>query len=289
MFAKVRSVPPRFWALEGVPGVGKSVFSTRMHGPLLVVDADQRYCQMAQLVAAGQLFSLSENPQDHTDPVKIGQILMAEMPGAKVGTIIIDSMTTLYSPLVALAMLQKDRGEIKNLAAALRPKAQAMQILADIPIRWGADVLWIYHLKEARNAKAEEVLRPSISALELERLRRVMNARISLGMADGRRSARIEWCRAIPERSGIVVEDSFGMWLHVPELIDAAMAAPVRFSSPEAAFEYGVKAGAFQTDAQAGEAYAALKGRASNAIMMAGLWNVEVQRRKFEAGDASQD
>ena len=35
--------PPRLWSLVGYPGSGKSTFSTKMRGPFVVIDADQRF------------------------------------------------------------------------------------------------------------------------------------------------------------------------------------------------------------------------------------------------------
>jgi hypothetical protein len=55
--------PPRHWALYGFPGSGKSTFSTRMHGAILPIDADQRYREVVGL-AAGNVYQLSDEPAD---------------------------------------------------------------------------------------------------------------------------------------------------------------------------------------------------------------------------------
>ena len=58
--------PPRFWALAGYPDSGKSTFATRMRGPLLVVDADMRFGEVAKL--ADKVYRISDKPLENTHP-----------------------------------------------------------------------------------------------------------------------------------------------------------------------------------------------------------------------------
>src|SRR4051812_14527700 len=100
MFNKMSTqiLPPRQWALVGYPGSGKSTFAAQMAGPMLVVDADHRFAEVARL-AAGDVFQLSDEPSDSMDAEKIAQRLRENMPGSGVHTIVIDSLTSILSPL----------------------------------------------------------------------------------------------------------------------------------------------------------------------------------------------
>lgn len=86
--------PPRLWALVGYPGSGKSTFATAMRAPLLPIDAGGRFSEVVHL-AAGEVYQLSDRPSDNTDPEAVARLLATGMPGAKVGTIAVDSLTKL--------------------------------------------------------------------------------------------------------------------------------------------------------------------------------------------------
>ncbi len=55
--------PPRQWAIVGDPGSGKSTFASQMAGPILVVDADHRFEEVARL-ATGDVFTLDDAGND---------------------------------------------------------------------------------------------------------------------------------------------------------------------------------------------------------------------------------
>jgi MoxR-like ATPase len=61
------ALPPRHWALVGLPGSGKSTLAAAMAAPLLIVDAAgalwARFAEVAHLVA-GDVLSLSDQPAD---------------------------------------------------------------------------------------------------------------------------------------------------------------------------------------------------------------------------------
>ena len=111
--------PPRHWALVGYPGSGKSTFAAQMDGPLLIVDADHRFSEVAGL-AGGDVYEVSGNPADHVDAGRIAQLLAANMPGAGVRTVVIDSLTSIIAPLVTQAVMDNDAGANKNRVVAFK-------------------------------------------------------------------------------------------------------------------------------------------------------------------------
>jgi len=125
--------PPRLWGLTGYPGGGKSTFAAQMRGPLLVVDADHRFQEVFDLaVQSGRVvYELSNVPSDNVDTDRITERLTQGMPGAEVGTIVVDSLTAIIAPLVTQAIQDKAAGRIKNQYAGWKNKAIAMRQLQD--------------------------------------------------------------------------------------------------------------------------------------------------------------
>lgn len=305
--------PPRLWSLVGYPGSGKSTFATQMRGPILVVDADHRFAEVLAL-APGDVYELSGTPADNVDPDRVAAILAEHMPNADVATIVIDSLTAIITPLVVQAMVDKDAGRSTNLAAGFRHKALAMRQLQDAVTRWGCDVLWIYHLMDARDEKAKEVVKATVSATERARLVRSINMQLELvqlpggpapqgsrGKGDGdRRGVKVVWARR--GRSGLVLWDETGAWAGMPERIEQAVyggltvedqdqieqehalagpGTPAVFPNPETAIGWAFEQGAFEALPHARNAYEKLKRkkRPANAQEMATLWIAEVQAR----------
>ena len=163
--------PRRLWGLYGFPGSGKSTFAARLRGPLLAIDADHRFEEVTRL-AGGNVYSLSDAPADNVIPERIAALLRANMPGADVRTLVIDSLTAILAPLVTRAILDNDAGRTKNRMTGFKDKALAMRLLQDSVTGWGTDCLWIWHLQEGRNAQAEEVETATVSRTELARLTR---------------------------------------------------------------------------------------------------------------------
>ena len=62
--------PPRQWAIYGDAGAGKSHFASQMKSPALVIDADGRFTEQLDN-AAGEIYQLSDNHIDNTDPDRI--------------------------------------------------------------------------------------------------------------------------------------------------------------------------------------------------------------------------
>jgi hypothetical protein len=211
-----------------------------MRGPLLPIDADQRFAEVLAL-AAGDVYRLSENPADNVAPAQIARLLEAHMPGSDVGTIVVDSLTTLIAPLIVRGMLDNEAGENKNKMAGFIDKALVMRLLQDAVTRWGTHTLWIWHLQRGRNEKAEKVVTATLPKTELERLRRSLNVELHLVAdtkvgsteATQRRGVKVVWTRQAGARSGMTLWDESGTWQAMPERIEAAIydAAPVESQS----------------------------------------------------------
>jgi hypothetical protein len=103
-----------------------------------------------------------------------------QMPGSDVGTIALDSLTTIFAPLVMQAIRGNEQGRNKNRVAAFKEKATSIRLLQDVGTGWGTDTAWIYHLVKGRDAKANEVVKTSITELELSRIMRSVNLRLRL-------------------------------------------------------------------------------------------------------------
>ena len=210
--------PRRQWLIEGEPDTGKSTFITQMRKPILPIDADQRFAEVVHL--AGEVYQLSDNPADNISVDRIAEILYEQMPNSNMGTIAVDSLTTIFAPLVMQAVRGNEQGKNKNRVAVFKEKATAIRLLQDVVTGWGTDTAWIYHLVKGRDAKAQEVVKTSITALELSRIMRSVNMRIRLSQ-DGVYKAEVIWARC--GRSGVVLEDTPGYWKDMPEKIEEAV------------------------------------------------------------------
>jgi len=284
--------PPRQWALVGYPGSGKSTFAAQMAGPTLVVDADHRFAEVAGL-AVGDVYRLSEVGADNVAAERIAELLRASMPGARVRTIVVDSLTSILAPLTTAAVLDNDAGRNKNRIAAFKPKALAMRLLQDEITRWGADTLWVYHLRQARDAKAQEAEVTSVTMVELARLRRSLNLELGIVQDGDRRGVRVDWARR--GRSGMTLWDETGCWRGMPDRIEAAVydgipredqaamehEAPAVFSGSGQAIAWGFEQGCFRDAVHAKNAYEKCKreGEPKSAADMRDLWVSDVQSR----------
>lgn len=291
----VNKYPPRQWALVGYPGSGKSTFAAQMQGPLLVVDADHRFGEVAGL-ATGNVYQMSDDPADNVNAERIAGLLKANMAGAGVKTVVIDSLTAILSPLVVEAILSNDAGANKNRVAAFKDKALAMRLLQDAITGWGVHTLWIYHYRQGLDAKAQQAEATSISLVELTRLRRSLNLQLSVVERGGRRGVKVDWARR--GRAGQTLWDETGVWHGMPERIEAAVydglslaeqdslvhLAPASFSGPADAIAWGFEQGAFDDALHAQNAYEKVKreGAPATAAAMWPLWVADVQRRLVE-------
>jgi hypothetical protein len=296
--------PRRQWLIEGEPDTGKSTFVTQMHKPILPIDADQRFAEVVHL--AGEVYQLSDNPADNISVDRIAEILYEQMPNSDVGTIAVDSLTTIFAPLVMQAVRGNEQGKNKNRVAVFKEKATAIRLLQDVVTGWGTDTAWIYHLVKGRDAKANEVVKTSITELELSRIMRSVNMRVRLSQ-DGVYKAEVIWARC--GRSGVVLEDAAGYWKDMPEKIEAAVydglsqdeidrleaEAPELFPSPVEAIRWAMDQvnadgrPVFKEEAHAQNAYEKLRREVNpqSAREMRDAWVEEVVRRKEWLEEAS--
>lgn len=302
-FSKLTATPypRRLWGLVGFPGSGKSTFAARMRAPMLAIDADHRFSEVLP-IAGGDVYQLSDTPADNVNPERIAAALRANMPGADVRTVIVDSLTAIMAPLVTGAILDNDAGRQKNKMASFKAKALAMRLLQDSIGAWGTDVLWIYHLQTGRDANAQEVTTATVSRTELARLTRSINLQLRIVDEGGRRGVLVEWARR--GRSGMTLVDESGSWQNMPERIEAAVydgltredqdriesSTPTGFTGPEKAIAWGVDCGAFDVLQHARNRYDQLKREHNpqSAGEMWDLWIAECLARRTPAAEQKE-
>lgn len=297
-----QALPPRQWALVGYPGSGKSTFATQMKAPLLPVDADHRFAEVAHY-AQGEVFQLSDDAADHMNAERITALLKENMAGSGVQTVIVDSLTSILTPLVVEAILDNDAGRNKNRVSAFKDKALAMRLLQDSITGWGVNTLWIYHLRSGLDGQAKQVEATTISAVELARLRRSLNMQLRVVQDKERRGIHIDWARR--GRSGQTLWDDTGCWKGMPEKIEAAVYGglseaeqeriakqdPTSFTGPEEAIAWGFEQGCFRDAVHAKNAYEECKrnGKPENAATMWQLWIAEVASRTSALNRKQED
>src|SRR3954454_23522369 len=116
------TLPPRRWALKGRYGDGKSTFILALRQPALIVDADGRRHELK----GGELYELSEEPEDNRSVERIQDLLDQNMPGSGIKTVAIDSITSLIGSSIARAMLDNAADRIADKNQAWVNKAEKM-------------------------------------------------------------------------------------------------------------------------------------------------------------------
>lgn len=290
--------PPRQWALVGAPGAGKSSFAAQMVGPLLVVDSDHRFAEVARLTKE-DVFMLSENPADNVNAERIAALLKENMAGSGIKTIVIDSLTSIISPLIVEAIMDNDAGRNKNRVSAFKDKALSLRLIQDTITGFGVHTLWIYHTRTGLDAQAKERESTSISTVELARLRRSLNMVLKVIEQGEKRGIKVEWARR--GRSDITLWDDSGCWKGFPEKIETAVyggltvedmerieeSTPATFSGPEDAIAWGNEQGAFRDAVHAKNSYDKLKAekQPKTAQAMWDLWKAKVQAHLDEIAE----
>jgi len=260
-----------------------------MKGPLLVIDADMRFAEVARYAANG-VYKISDSARENTHPYYIAEKLKdVEYKG----TIIVDSLTSILTPIVLQAIMDKSMGKTQNLAAAFKDKAVSMRFLADRVTHTGADVLWVWHLDMARDSKGQEAERQSVSRTELVRLTRNLNAKMRTVRDKNKLGIKVDWARC--GRWGMTLWDDTGTWEGMPEKLEEAMylgyntasfdeKLPEMFPDPETAIAWGMDLDVFEDIQHATNAYEKVKkdARPTSAREMAAAWVVDVLRRQRE-------
>ena len=223
------------------------------------------------------------------------------MPNSGIKTIIVDSLTAIISPLVIQAMIDSEKGREKNLMSAFRTKALAMRQLQDAITRWGTDVLWIYHLQNSRNAKAQEVTKASVSQTEIARLTRSINLKLEIVQDKEKdmRGMKVTWARG--GRSGMVIWDKSGIWKDMPERIEKAVygglskkdqdqiraRTPKVFPNAEIAISWGFEQKAFSTIEASKRVFdqTMREAQPSSAREMTDIWVRRVQEQLQRFGE----
>jgi hypothetical protein len=207
------------------------------------------------------------------------------------------------------AIRGNEQGRNKNRVAAFKEKATAIRLLQDVVTGWGTDTAWIYHLVKGRDARANEVVKTSITELELSCIMRSVNLRLRLSQDNGVYQAKVVWARC--GRSGVVLEDTAGYWKDMPEKIEAAVydglseadmdrieaEPPELFPCPVEAIRWGMDQmdangqPVFKDEAHAKNAYDKVKreGQPQSARDMRDAWVEEVMRRKEEAVELARE
>jgi hypothetical protein len=286
------------WALIGAANTGKSTFVAAMKDPVVVIDPDGRFNDVAEMMSAsGQdAYSLSNVAADHHDALTIQKALEKNMPGARIGTIALDSMTSLLEPLITRIMLEIEQGKHKNRAVAWRPKAETVRLITHSMAKWGTDVVYIYHEQDNVDAQGQSGTRRTVTELEESRMMMNLTARIRLDQDKDGRFAEVIWSRT--GRTGKVYDEE-GMWTGVPELIDdliwgglteqeqdiADGKAPDLFTDATHAIAWGFAQGCFRDMQHSKNAYNKVKEEVQpkNAMEMRNAWTNDVDRRVREA------
>jgi len=232
-------------------------------------------------------------------------LLNVHMPGATIGTIVVDSLTAILRPLVDAAVLANDEylrrraagsDEKRNLVAAFKQKAVAMGLLQYAISQWGTDVLWIFHTTEARDEKANLRTRDSLTPTERVRLLKTINLQLEVVLSGNKRGVKVVWARQ--GRAGMTLWDEAGYWRGMPERIEEtvygnlspeeqeqiAAANPQAFPDMSTAQAWGVEQGAFNAIQHAQRAWAQLWNveKPKSLTEFAPLWMADVQRRVAE-------
>jgi hypothetical protein len=215
---------PRLWLLFAAHNAGKSTFGASMSPEYLVADLDGRWKEQEK-TASGRSHVIAEN-----DPLKLAKRMDEALPNlfGSVGTVIMDSGTAVMDYLQSKGRLMEAEAREKkqkfNVNDIHRLKADTMRLLAGAALKWHCDVLWIFHTEKSMESGKEKV-RTTISAMELERLKKNLNAILTIVTdSKGKRGIRIEWCRFNNSiAAGQIVWDDEGMWKGVPEKLDVLL------------------------------------------------------------------
>lgn len=222
--------PPRHWVLRGYANSGKSTFLTAMHQPLLMIDADGRAAEIARLGA--EVLLISEETRDHHTPAAILQIIRRE-DLSRIGTVCVDSLTSIIQPSVALGLSNNRANLVKNKASSWIDKANDMRLIQSALKEAGKDFVVIWHYEDGRDKNGNPSRTQTLPRTEQKRITQSLNAVIDIcRRPNGLRYAKVAWSRV--GLNGIVIDDTEGYWAGVPERIERALYD----SAPDTAIAY---------------------------------------------------
>lgn len=205
---------PNHWLVMGRAGSGKSTFASKMPLGHLVLDFDGRWYE--------QEASTTHHIISNGTAWEIVQKMEEKRPGmvGRIGTVIVDSGTTLLDYEQSLDRLKDNSGNKAWQNESFKKKADIMRTLSGAILRWSCSSLWIFHIEDSRvNGTAK--VRQTIPNAEMERLKKHLNAILEMSKgSSGKREIKVVWCRYNDGAAmGQVIKDT-SMWEGVPERLD---------------------------------------------------------------------
>ena len=198
--------------LIGRAGEGKSTYATKMSPEFAILDFDRRWPEMRDVSGVSHIYNgaVLEVVKRVEADRKAGKL-------SKVGTIVVDSGSSVLDPMQSLGRLQVSAGEVKNANDVHRIKADTMRALRGVMQPFNASSLWIFHIEDSgMSGKVSQ--RTTISKMEVERMKHNLNIILVMGSDAKGRFVRIEWTRFSPDAIGHMVRDTH-KWEGVPQMV----------------------------------------------------------------------
>lgn len=195
--------------LIGRAGEGKSTYITQMSPEYLIMDFDRRWPEMKG--AAGKSHIYTGTVLEVIEQIK------ADRPRlTKIGTIAVDSGSSVLDPLQATGRLKNEAGIVKNLNDVHKLKADTMRAIRGIMQPFNANTVWIFHIEDSgMSGKISQ--RTTISKLEVDRLKHNLNMILVMDHDNKGRFVKVEWSRW-PDSIGHIIRDT-NMWEGVPQRV----------------------------------------------------------------------
>lgn len=203
------------WLLHGKYGMGKSTFASKMAPEYLVVNADGRFQDQLKH-ARGKCHLI--NTIDVLEAIDRMRALRKTLIG-KIGTVVVDSGTTILDTTIAEGQLRVMAG-LAKAHDNNRVKAEMMRALRGAVMSFGCSTLWIFHIEDAKDKNGNDRDRVTIPEYELERMKPNLNAVLTMVQdpKNSMRGIRVEWCRYNNGAAqGQIVWDLDGMWDNIPQ------------------------------------------------------------------------
>lgn len=216
--------------MVGYPNTGKSTLASQYWPEYLVIDTDVRWSEQSSNVLGK--YHLVQTSKPHEILAQMEE--MRKTLKGRIGTVILDSGTSLMDPLQAAGRLRVESGEAKfNLNMVHKQKADVMRALRGAMLSFHCHTIWIFHVeKHALSGESSE--RRTITSTEQERLLASLNIAVTVfEHTDKRRGVRIDWTRFNNNvAKGQIVWDFDGMWRNTP----ARLGQFVRHYTPDCGY-----------------------------------------------------